>query len=195
MLRSWEIARALAFFFVAILTIGFILFAMRVSGYEQDAGAEPADAIIVLTGDAGRLAAGAQLLRDGRAGHLLISGVHPSATSADLQDQTGLSEADFDCCVTLGRQATDTIGNAREADELVNARDFDRLIIVTSDYHLPRSLMEMKALMPGVEFIPYPVHTTPPWRNARAARLWLLEYAKYTTVQMRYALMPRTDNA
>ncbi len=195
MKRSWDLARALAFFTVIILTVGFVLFALRVSGFEQEVGDEPADAIIDLTGDTGRLAAGAQLLHDGHASHLLISGVHPSASRSDLQSQTGLDEADFDCCVTLGRQATDTIGNAREAGALVRDRGFQRLIIVTSDYHLPRSLLEMKALMPGVELIPYPVRTPPPWRNARAARLWLLEYAKYTTVQVRYAVWPASRNS
>ncbi len=195
MQRSWDLARALAFFFVVILAAGFILFALRVTGFEQTVGEEPADAIIVLTGDTGRLAAGARLLHEGHAGHLLISGVHPSASSADLQTQTGLEASDFDCCVTLGRQATDTIGNAREAAELARDQGFDRLIIVTSDYHLPRSLLEMRVLMPGVELIPYPVHTPSPWRNARAARLWMLEYAKYTTVQVRYAIRPGSRNS
>ena len=195
MKRSWDLARALAFFFVVILATGFILFALRVTGFDQSLSEEPADAIIVLTGDTGRLSAGADLLNDEHAPHLLISGVHPSASRNDLLTQTGLSEAEFDCCVTLGRQATDTIGNAREAGDLVRDRGYDRLIIVTSDYHLPRSLLEMKTLMPGVELIPYPVRTQPPWRNARVARLWLLEYAKYTTVQVRYAVWPAPRNS
>ena len=77
----------------------------------------------------------------------------------------------------------------------MQANGYESLIIVTSDYHLPRSLLEMKALMPGVELIPYPVRTSPPWRNPRAARLWLQEYAKFAAVSVRYAVAPPPDNA
>ncbi|WP_300527115.1 YdcF family protein [Maricaulis sp.] len=141
-----------------------------------------ADAIIVLTGGVGRLATGGELLRRGRAPVLMISGVHPSVTDRDIEDQTGLDSADFACCVVLDRIASDTVGNATETARWVAANSYQRLIIVTSDYHLPRSLLEMERAMPGVELIPYPVVTTPPWINPGNARLWLQEYAKYVTV-------------
>ena len=49
--------------------------------------------------------------------------------------------------------------------------------------------------MPGVDIIPYPVRTSAPWQDVRALRLWLQEYAKYTTVQLRDALAPRPEEA
>jgi len=193
MSRAWKVLRVLAFLLVLVLAGGFTLYAATVRGYATPAGDVRADAIIVLTGDAGRLAAGGGLLQDGRAPRLLVSGVHPAATTADIRRHTGLSEAEFDCCVILGRDATDTIGNAREASALVSANGYESLIIVTSDYHLPRSLLEMKSLMPGIELIAYPVRTEPPWREARTARLWLQEYAKFTAVWLRQSVAPRTE--
>ncbi|WP_300540632.1 YdcF family protein [Maricaulis sp.] len=195
MIRGWDGLRALAFLFVAILIGGFMSYAIRVARYDPPPVSQRADAIIVLTGDTGRLATGGQLLRDGRSPQLLISGVHPSATVDDIKRHTGLTDAEFSCCVVLGREATDTIGNAREAGMLVRENGYRSLIIVTSDYHLPRSLLEMRTLMPGVELIPYPVRTPPPWHNARAARLWLQEYAKYTAVWVRYSVAPRAEQA
>ena len=153
-----------------------------------------ADAIVVLTGDAGRTTAGIDLLREGRAPQLLISGVDAAATPADIQRHSGLSDDELDCCVILGRDATDTIGNAREAGALVRENGYRSLIIVTSDYHLPRSLLEMRALMPGVELIAYPVRTTPPWRDFGASRLWLQEYAKFTAVWLRQTVTPRPES-
>jgi uncharacterized SAM-binding protein YcdF (DUF218 family) len=195
MSRAWNLLRILAFLVVVALTGGFAAFAAMVGGYEIPETGRRADAIVVLTGDAGRLAAGGQLLREGRAGQLLVSGVHPAATTSDIQRHTGLADTQFQCCVSIGREATDTIGNAREAGALVSANGYESLIIVTSDYHLPRSLLEMKFLMPGVEMVPYPVRTPPPWRDTRAARLWLQEYAKFTAVWLRHTVTPRTDNA
>lgn len=192
--RVWTALRALAFLLVAGLAIGFFLFAGRIVSFETPGADRRADAIVVLTGDAGRTTAGLDLLRQGRAPLLLISGVDPSATPADIQRHSGLSDAELDCCVILGRNATDTIGNAREAGDLVRENGYRSLIIVTSDYHLPRSLLEMRSLMPGVELVPYPVRTTPPWRDLGATRLWLQEYAKYTAVRFRHSVTPQTEN-
>lgn len=189
------IARTFAFILVAAAIAGFGAYAGTVSNYATPDDAVRADGIVVLTGDQGRLTTGAQLLQDGRSGHLLISGVHPSVTTEELRAQTQLSDAQFSCCVELGREAIDTVGNARETADWVRTNGYQRLIIVTSDYHLPRSLIEMDMAMPEVEFIPYPVRTTPPWRNPRAARLWAQEYAKYATVWVGSTLFPAPETA
>jgi len=180
--RFTGLMRAFAFLFVFAGMIGFGAFSGLVSSYDTPASDIQADAIIILTGDAGRLEAGENLLQQGQAPKLLISGVHPSVTTADIRAQTNFSDAQFDCCVQLGHEAEDTAGNAVEAANWVHENGYQSLIIVTSDYHLPRSLLEMKAMMPNLEFIPYPVRTRPPWRNLAVARLWLQEYAKYATV-------------
>ena len=193
--QGWFWLRGLCFVIVLSTVVGFAAYATKVTSYAQPSADVSVDAIIVLTGDAGRLAAGGQLLQDGRAAHLMISGVNPSATTADVRRHTGLDDAAFDCCVTLGREATDTVGNAREAAAYVRANGYDRLIIVTSDYHLPRSLLEFRSNMPGVDLIPYPVRTRAPWQDVGALRLWLQEYAKYTTVQLRHSLIQPTDDA
>lgn len=187
--------RTLAFLTVAFSLAGFGFYAMMVSAYPEPAASVRADGIVVLTGDQGRLTAGVQLLQDGRAAHLLISGVHPSVTIADIRANTNLSGAEFDCCVQLGHEANDTVGNARETAQWVRSNGFQTLIIVTSDYHLPRSLIEMEMAMPGVDFIPFPVRTVPPWSNPRAARLWVQEYAKYTTVWLGQVLFSPAETA
>jgi len=193
MRQSWFWLRAIAFLIVLAGSIGFVAYAGKVAHYERPEPGVTVDAIIVLTGDAGRLAAGGELLRTGSASRLMISGVHPAATTADIRRHTGLDDAAFSCCVTLGREATDTVGNAREAAAYVQANGFHRLIIVTSDYHLPRSLLEFRTTMPGADLIPYPVRTSAPWQDMRAMRLWIQEYAKYTMVSLRHALPPTVE--
>jgi uncharacterized SAM-binding protein YcdF (DUF218 family) len=188
MTGSIRLARFMAFIAVSGALIGFGAWAGTVSGYETPDASLRADAIIILTGDDGRLTTGSQLLVEGLAPRLLISGVHQSVTRTDLQRISGLTDAAFNCCVELDRRATDTLGNAVETARWAQDNGYQRLIIVTSDYHLPRSLLHMEAAMPGIDLIAYPVHTAPPWRNAGAARVWVQEYAKFATVWMRSTL-------
>ncbi len=174
--------QAVAFLVVVALLIGFASFAGRVSSMERPDPGLRADAIIVLTGDRGRLAAGGEALRVGQASRMLISGVHSAVSEADILAQTGLPQSQLDCCITLGRQARDTVGNAAESAQWAAASGYQSLIIVTSDYHMPRSLLEMKRAMPDAEFIAYPVRSTPPWLEIANLRVWVLEFAKYAMV-------------
>lgn len=189
-----SLLQAIAFVLVVTALIGFGSFSGRVASYDLPANAT-ADAIVVLTGGEGRLATGGDLLRLGRAPQLMISGVHPSVPDRDIETQTGLDSAAFNCCVVLDRVASDTVGNAEETARWARANSYQRLIIVTSDYHLPRSLLEMERAMPGVELIAYPVATTPPWLDPGNARLWLQEYAKYITVWLGRSLTTATGSA
>lgn len=174
--------RLLAFLVMVAILVGFGAYSGTVSGYDTPPRSRTADAIVILTGDEGRLAAGGQILQQGQAPRVLISGVHPSVASDDLRPFTGLSDSEYACCVELGREASDTVGNARETADWARNNGYTSLIIVTSDYHLPRSLIEMKTAMPDIDLIPYPVRTAPPWQDPSVARLWLQEYAKFATV-------------
>jgi uncharacterized SAM-binding protein YcdF (DUF218 family) len=195
MSRLLGVLRALSFVFVMGGLIGFGAFSGLVSGYDTPDANLRADAIVVLTGDTGRLATGGELLRAGASPQLLISGVHASVTAQNIQDQTGVSDGQFNCCVELGREAADTAGNALETADWVDTNGYQSLIIVTSDYHLPRSMLEMGALMPDVEFIAVPVRTNPPWRDLGTARLWLQEYAKFAAVWLyQEHRQPRTNS-
>jgi uncharacterized SAM-binding protein YcdF (DUF218 family) len=107
----------------------------------------PTDGLVVLTGGEGRLARGLALLEQRAAKRLLVSGVHPSTRMQELVALSGAPEGLFRCCVDLGKQASNTIGNAREAAQWAEGQDFSSLRIVTSRTHLPRSLMEFRTAM------------------------------------------------
>ena len=63
----------------------------------------------------------------------------------------------FECCVDIGYEAQDTPGNADETMHWAADQGFSKLIIVTSSYHMPRSLTELGRVMPDVRLVPYPV--------------------------------------
>ena len=131
---------------VALFAGGFGWFASKVSHMTTPANPAKADAIIVLTGGQARLDAAIDLLASGKGERLLISGVHPSASRRQLQAATGGDKALFSCCVDIDRAALDTIGNAEESAKWVESHAYGSVILVTNNYHMPRSLLEMGRL-------------------------------------------------
>ena len=160
-----------------------------------------ADGIVALTGGPQRLEAAGRLLQAGRADQLLVSGVNLRATEPQLRRLLGVDDATFACCVELGFEARDTIGNAREtstwfgrltdeATGVLGSGDASRLIVVTSNYHMRRALHEIGRALPGVALEPYPVHGLDLsdgewWRKAGNWRLLIGEYGKLVLARAR----------
>ncbi len=127
---------------------------------------------------------------------LLISGVNPAVGTEAL---AGTLDADLDamlaCCVDLGHTARDTIGNATEARDWAAGHGYASLIVVTSAYHMPRSLAELHDAMPAVKLIAYPVlnpelHLANWWGDGEAFSLLAREYGKYLLTAARLAIAP-----
>ncbi|HVZ69181.1 MAG TPA: YdcF family protein [Rhizomicrobium sp.] len=172
---------------------GFFLFVDEVR--KPPAKPHRADAIVALTGGELRLDRAATLLEQGLGRRLLITGVDLSATKADLK-RVAHGRRRFDCCADLGFVAADTRGNAQETADWVMAHRYGSLIVVTANYHMPRTLTEFAAAMPGVSMQPYPVEPqdidfTHWWRNPHALKLLNSEYAKYlASIAMNRAIDP-----
>jgi uncharacterized SAM-binding protein YcdF (DUF218 family) len=147
-----------------------------------DVTVTPADGIVALTGEGRRLMPAMDLLEKGLGRRLLITGVNPASKGALRSVLHG--GALFDCCVDLGFAALDTRGNAQEAASWAQRHRYSSLIIVTADYHMPRSLVEFGTEMPGVKLMAYPV---PDYGNSvfQSARRLGGEYFKYLASSVR----------
>ena len=178
---------------LALLIFGFALFATSVMR-DQPLAEGNADGIIVLTGGDFRILEGGRLLQQGRANRMLISGVNATTSRDDLMKLSGLEATKFNCCVDVGYAAQDTAGNAEEARTWANGRKLSRLFVVTSIYHMPRSLAELALALPEVELLPDPVvprkfRNRAWWLHFGASRLLLSEYVKFLPVAARLATM------
>jgi uncharacterized SAM-binding protein YcdF (DUF218 family) len=170
---------------------GFVIFASSIAHFAPAAGLQ-ADGIVVLTGGEHRLSEAARLLAEGRGTRLLISGVNRATTRHDLHRKTGLSTGLFER-VDVGYAAHDTSGNAEETKAWATTHGFSRLIIVTSSYHMPRSLTELGRAMPAIALIPYPVvsgnfRTERWWMHGATARLLFFEYLKFLPSAARFCM-------
>lgn len=182
--RAAGIAFAILFGGALAFLGGFAAFASHVARLTPPVEQPDADAIIVLTGGEKRLDAAVDLLKSGKGRRLLISGVHPAARLSDLQRATGGDATLFRCCVDIDHAALDTVGNAEESAKWVTSHAYDKVIVVTNNYHMPRSLLELKRLIGETELQPYPVVNTRldggEWvGNRDALRVLFTEYAKY----------------
>jgi uncharacterized SAM-binding protein YcdF (DUF218 family) len=166
---------------VVLYALGFLVFAGSLPHRPEKVA--HADGIVALTGGDARLDTAVSLLEHGAGKRLLITGVHPAITKPEIK-QLAHGGRKFDCCADLDFAAEDTRGNAAEAAGWVKAHRYKSLILVTANYHMPRSLAEFSADMPGVRLEPYPVEPEGVdfgawWRNAHTIRLLQAEYVKY----------------
>lgn len=174
--------------------VGLFVFAERVRGFTPAPEPARADAIVALTGpSAERVNAAIRLLEQDKGDRVLISGVNREVRRQELRALTPGSKKLFNCCVDLGFEAENTVGNAREIASWARSKGYDSLIVVTSDYHMPRSLLEIRGAAPGIKLTPYAVSTPSLdnsrwWRAAETARRMTLEYMKYLAVLGREAM-------
>ena len=177
-----------------LLTGGFFWFAMQISGEEVILDRK-ADGIVALTGAASRIPDAIELLAAERGKRLLITGVHRATSASEIARLTPLYSKYFTCCIDLDRSALNTLGNALETKRWTRDRGFTSLIVVTSNWHMPRAIAEIAHQLPDVALIAYPVisekvKTEPWWQNPDTARFLVAEYLKYLFALLRMRLDP-----
>ena len=211
-LKRWFIALMAL---VMIWLGGAFVYFDQVENLPEPSG-QRTDAIVVLTGGAARLATALRLLNQNKADRLLISGVSPNASKASLLQAVLPAMPDaaqasgnwqgidlqllFDCCVDLDYEAADNEGNAVETADWVAQHQVKTIRLVTSNYHMPRSLAEFRRRLPGVTILPHPVRSETMrvedwWRRQTAAAFLLGEYTKYVAALLRARLLPEAGGS
>jgi len=182
---------------IILLAVGFGWFIFNIAGDEVTLDTR-ADGIVALTGAAARIPDAIELLATDRGKRLLITGVHRATSSKEIARLTPLYSRYFTCCIDLDRSALNTFGNALETKRWARAHNFNSLIVVTSNWHMPRAMAELAHQLPDVTLIAYPVisekvKTEPWWSSLDTARFLFAEYLKYVLALARMHL--DTDSA
>jgi uncharacterized SAM-binding protein YcdF (DUF218 family) len=176
-----------------VWAVGFVWYAGQISratpGPDNPNDTTTADAVVVLTGAQDRLGIGFELLAAGKAKRMFISGVYRGVDVQQILKALNRSPKEGENPITLGYGADDTVGNARETAEWVARENIRSLILVTSNFHMPRALVEFHAEMPTVTILP---HATAPasfkieswWRYPGTLKLIASEWSKYVGARM-----------
>ena len=154
-----------------------------------------ADGIVVLTGSRFRINDALELLAAGHGRRLLISGVYPATKLSEIAHMMPEFERWFNCCVDLDYVAANTIGNAVETKRWARQRGTKSLIVVTSNFHMPRALAEISHQLPDVRLVAFPVVSDRVridswWSSPATARLLFFEYLKYMVALARVRVDP-----
>ena len=184
--RLGRMASSLLLVALSAFVGGFLVFADEVV-HSRPPARPSADGIVALTGGPYRIEDAVALLDRGSAERLLISGVDERTSANALADRSPQLASLINCCIDIGYEANDTRGNALETRKWAERRGYASLIVVTSAYHMPRSLAEIARQLPDVELVPYPIRPdkVADWQSDLPTfRLLLTEYVKYLVVRL-----------
>ena len=139
------ILRLLAAIFL-VYAFGFLGFAMTLPA---PAAKTETDAVIVLTGGAGRIARGLEVVEQNMAKEMFVSGVDPEVKPNEFAEQFEVSSRLMECCVTLGYLAVDTRSNAGEVAQWMKEKKFTSARLVTTNWHMARAYSEVAGSLPA----------------------------------------------
>ncbi|MGE0733935.1 MAG: YdcF family protein [Alphaproteobacteria bacterium] len=142
------------------------------------------DAIVVFTGGGDRLREGARLLQSSRGEVMFVSGVNRLVDRNELLRRAGELTPEQRERIFIGYVAGDTVGNAEEVAQWARLRNVKSVRLVTANYHMRRSVMELRGKAPGLKIIPHPVFpenvtANTWWRNGTGLKIVAKEYLKY----------------
>jgi len=141
-------------FAITVFATSFYQFAEKATWQANLDALPKADAIVVLTGEDSRIYSAVELLKAQNGKRLLISGVSTAVSDKTVYETYASKNAERYCCIDLDRLSLDTKGNAKQTAHWAALHDFRRLIVVTSSYHMPRSLEHLRKEMPAIDLIP-----------------------------------------
>jgi uncharacterized SAM-binding protein YcdF (DUF218 family) len=125
---------------------GFLWFALALP---QPAAATRTDAVVVVTGGTGRVTRGVDLLHQGKAKRLFVSGVDRTVKPHEFALEYKVSAEEMACCVQLGFDALDTQSNANETARWVAESKVKSIRLVTNDWHMRRAEYELERVLPS----------------------------------------------
>ncbi len=147
------------------------------------------EAIVVLTGDHGRIPKALELLRLRGSPMLVISGIRHGITLTELVNQQGDSTINIHEIwkkIVVEAASSSTIENAQETAKILQRSSMKRVVLVTSEYHMFRAAAIFRAGAPGYDYMEYPlaaeVAEISLWPTSRTVtavwKLWI-EYWKF----------------
>ena len=165
--------------FVIIVLLQFNFFLFNIQSYKNtDLIKKEIEGIVVLTGDKFRILEGLKILNSEIGYKLLISGVNKEISIEEIKKEFPKFNQLFNCCVELESISTNTFENVREIFFWKKNNNIKNILLITSDYHLPRVELEVNRLLLDKETFYYGVKYDNQKINIRMKKL-IVEYIKY----------------
>ena len=157
--------------------------------------------IVILTGGTNRIKDGFDIINkfDEKSKYtikILVSGTGKGFTKLSIKN---MLSPDFDlklikCCVELDAISQNTYSNAKQTLKWSTKNNIKEFILITSNYHMPRSILEFKNKMPNIRILTYPIkprkHEINNWLNSfETFSLIFYEFCKFIISNIRINIL------
>ena len=195
--------RIFKIFFIFLLTSMFTLFFIELNNFKKNilslkkfSNIESPN-IVILTGGANRIKDGLKIIEDFKNSKninykILVSGTGMGFTKSSLKKKLGpnFNSQLIQCCVDLDSISKNTLTNAIETFKWTSKNDIKEFILITSNYHMPRAILEFKNVMPNLKIYTYAItpkkHDIENWLNSyQTFSLVFTEYCKFIIAGLR----------
>ena len=137
---------------ILFLIYGFVIFLKKIQ-YNQVNFNYQTDGIAVLTGGKGRISLGLELFNKNNNLKLIISGVDKKVSDKSIIPNDLKNKSN----ITIDKDSESTYQNAKIINKWASKYKLQNITIITSYYHMPRSMILMQSLTPNINFYAYPV--------------------------------------
>ena len=191
------------FFLSCTLTIFFIqlfFFKEKVLSFQKYNNTKSSN-IVILTGGTNRIKDGLNIINHFDKSKrtkfkILVSGTGKGFSKNSLIKQIGpnFNPKLIECCIYLDSVSKNTLTNAIETSKWANRNDLKEFILITSNYHMPRAILEFKNVMPNHKIYTFPItprkHNIKEWmRSYETFSLIFKEFCKYIVSNLRIKLL------
>ena len=166
--------------FLILVLSHFIFFLSLVKNFKSDyTTIKSIDSIVVLTGDKFRISKGMEILSNGIGEKLLLSGVNKNIKLTNIMNEFPKYKNFFDCCVEIENISSNTFENSRETFLWLEKNKYNSVLIVSSDYHMPRAKLEFEKFLNTKNTYYHPVNSNNNLMAIGKIKKLFLEYVKY----------------
>lgn len=153
--------------------------------------------IVILTGGTNRIKDGLKIIEGFRKENknnykILVSGTGTGFTKNSLKKKLGpnFNPKLIQCCIDLDSVSKNTFTNASETFKWAKKNDIKEFILITSNYHMPRAILEFENIMPNLKIYTYTItpdrHEIENWLSSyQTFGLVFTEYCKYIVANLR----------
>jgi len=194
-------------FFIFLITSMLILFLIQLNNFKDNILSftkyhyKEIPNIVILTGGTNRIKDGLKIIKDFSKANknnykILVSGTGTGFTKNSLRIKLGpnFNPKLIQCCIYLDSISKNTFTNASETFKWTKKNDIKEFILITSNYHMPRAILEFKNIMPNLKIHTYAItpdkHEIENWLSSyQTFGLVFTEYFKYIVANLRIRLL------
>ena len=175
-----NIAHIILTLILILILSHFIFFLSQVKNFKSNYSAFTSiDSIVVLTGDKFRISKGMEILSNGIGEKLLLSGVNKNIKLINIKNEFLKFKNFFDCCVDIDNISSNTFENSRETFLWLKKNKYISVLIVSSDYHMPRVKLEFERFFESQNTYYHPVNSNNDVNTIGKIKKLFFEYVKY----------------